>query len=107
MCIAIPRNPTLSRTSALRRGHVLHKLLGVGCVAAAVMALKLVNSPSSSLARTSLLAVDQHTRRAQEEFENAFTRVLENSRAILAVHHRGTTPYEEIVVWREDADNHG
>lgn len=96
-----------SRSGQLRRGgstgFALSLLAGFGTLGAtAVFVGPRIISARSSEAEAVVARDPSH----QHTIE-IFAGILARSRAVLALHDRGETPYEEIVLWIEDRDHPG
>jgi hypothetical protein len=90
------------------RGQAGPKLFLLACGLVGFGIFKLLDSPALKLAQAR--AQDQSTsqqRAFHAEFVSTLDKLIEHSVEVLSIHHRGSTPYEEIVLWRDDSKNPG
>lgn len=103
---------TMFQSSLMRRGGSTLGLLsmlaifgGMG-VTAVILGPRILQAQSDSPSDSDPEVLAARDPAHQQTLE-LVAKILARSRAVLALHHRGQSPFEEIVLWIEDRDNPG
>jgi hypothetical protein len=90
-----------------RVGATLRSLVLFCCGGALLITAAMVLDPGTLLARVKSAKDDAATAQARREFTATLASLLAQCHQVLAIHHRGVTPYSEIVMWKTDTHNPG
>src|SRR5262245_12721516 len=92
-------------------GKALRQLSLLGCAFTLLWVCNVLDKPSALFAQVTSRSGNESRARAtrlmHQQAINSITTMIGQSIEVLAVHNRQSTPYTEIVLWRNDRQNPG